>query len=192
MGGTPCRTAGQAGRSGQTRLEPRQCGQLFRSRAKGGAKTGPNPTDRGKSGTKRHVVVDTNGTPLAAVLSAANVHDSRMFVEVVDAIPFVYSGRRGRSRFRPEKLHADKGYDFAFCRRALRERNILPRIARRGVESSERLGRFRWVVERTGAWLNQFRRLRIRWERRDDVHEAFLLIGWLSFLLRWRHYSLIT
>ena len=100
-----------------------------------------------------------------------------MLTEAVDAVPLVYSGRPGRPRFRPEKLHADKGYDYAFCRRALRERGIRARIARRGVESSERLGRYRWVVERTGAWLNQFRRLRIRYERRDDVHEAFLLIG---------------
>src|ERR671936_718202 len=66
---------------------------------------------------------------------------------------------------RPAKLHADKGYDFPAKRRALRRRGITPRIARRGVESSERLGRFRWVVERTQAWVLAFRRLTIRYDR---------------------------
>jgi transposase len=83
----------------------------------------------------------------------------------------------GRPRKRPGKLHADKAYDGAALRRALRQRGITPRIARRGIESSERLGRYRWVVERTGAWLNQYRRLRIRYERRADIHGAFLHLG---------------
>ena len=69
------------------------------------------------------------------------------------------------------------GYDYAACRRALRKRGIVPRIARRGVESSERLGRHRWVVERTLAWLNRFRRLKVRYERRDDIHLAFCLLA---------------
>ena len=83
-------------------------------------------------------------------------------------------GRRGRSRKRPKKLHADKTYDFPRCRRFLRRRSIRARIARRGVESSEKLGRHRWVVERTFAWLYRFRRLTVRYERRADVHQAFL------------------
>jgi IS5 family transposase len=62
---------------------------------------------------------------------------------------------------RPEKLHADKGYDFPRCRRFLQRRGISSRIARRGVESSERLGRHRWVVERTLAWLSGYRRLTV-------------------------------
>lgn len=83
----------------------------------------------------------------------------------------------GRPRKRPAKLHADKAYDSAEKRQELRRRGITPRIARRGIESSERLGRYRWVVERTLAWLNQFRRLRIRYERRADIHLAFLHLG---------------
>lgn len=51
------------------------------------------------------------------------------------------------------------------------------RIARRGVESSEKLGRHRWVVERTLAWLSKYRRLRVRYERRADLHEAFVVLG---------------
>ena len=67
--------------------------------------------------------------------------------------------------------------DYPACRRACRRRHIKARIARRGIESSQRLGRHRWVVERTLAWLNRFRRLTIRYERRDDIHEAFLALG---------------
>lgn len=108
--------------------------------------------------------------------SAANVHDSVLFETVVDAIPPIRRPR-GRPRRRPGKVHADKGYDFPRCRRALRRRGITPRIARRGIESSEKLGRHRWVVERTLAWLNRFRRLVIRYERRADIHAAFLDLG---------------
>jgi IS5 family transposase len=145
----------------------------------GGELTGRDPTNRGKLGTKRHVVVDRNGVPLAVTISGSNVHDSRMLEASVDAIPALRlpCRRRGRPRKRPEKLHADKGYDYPRCRRALRQRGILPRIARRGIESSERLGRYRWVVERTLSWLNRFRRLKVRYERRADIHQAFLSLG---------------
>jgi IS5 family transposase len=122
------------------------------------------------------VVVDRQGIPLAVILSAANVHDSRMMLETVDAIEPI-KGRRGRPRKRPTKLHADKAYDSKPLREELRKRSITPRIARRGIESSERLGRHRWVVERTLSWLNRYRRLRIRYERRADMHLAFLHIG---------------
>jgi transposase len=75
------------------------------------------------------------------------------------------------------KLHADKGYDYRKCREALRKRGITPRIARRGIETSEKLGRHRWVVERTLAWLNNYRRLTIRYERKLEIHKAFLHLG---------------
>lgn len=74
-------------------------------------------------------------------------------------------------------LLADRGYDFDRYRRALRARGIRPVIARRGVAHGSGLGRQRWVVERTLAWLHQFKRLRIRWERRADIHEAFLKLA---------------
>jgi IS5 family transposase len=119
-------------------------------------------------------------------LSAANVHDSRMLEATLDAIPALRlpGGRRGRPRRRPIKLHADKGYDDPRCRTACRARGIAPRIARRGIESRERLGRHRWVVERTLAWLNRFRRLTVRYERRADLHQAFLSLG--CALLYWQ------
>jgi IS5 family transposase len=126
------------------------------------------------------------GLPLAVTISGANVHDSRLLEETVDAIPALRlpHRRRGRPRKRPTKLHADKGYDYPRCRGALRARGIVPRIARRGIESSERLGRYRWVVERTLSWLNRFRRLKVRYERRADIHRAFLTLG--CALICWR------
>jgi transposase len=100
-----------------------------------------------------------------------------MLQPMLDAIPPI-RGRRGRPRFRPERLHADKAYDHVFCRAGCSVRGITPRIARRGIESKERLGRHRWVVERTFAWLHGvFRRLATRYERRSEIHHAFLTIG---------------
>jgi transposase len=80
----------------------------------------------------------------------------------------------GRPRKRPEKLHADKAYDDKKCKGALRRSGIKSRIARKGIESSEKLGRHRWVVECTLAWLAKYRRFTIRYEQRENIHEAFL------------------
>jgi transposase len=121
-------------------------------------------------------VVDRTGIPLATLLTGANRHDSVVFEALLDAIPPVRQPN-GRRRKRPGKGHADKGYDIPRCRRALSRRHIRIRIARKGVDSSERLGRHRWVVERTLAWLNRYRRLTVRYERRADIHHAFLTLG---------------
>lgn len=94
-------------------------------------------------------------------------------MSTLDAISAV-SGLNGQRRNHPGKLHADKGYDFARRRRHLRQRGITARIARRGVENKERLGRHRWVVERTHAWFAGFSKLRICFERRLDIHVALL------------------
>ena len=83
---------------GAGQLDPGLAGQRQRGREKAGAATGPNPTDRGKPGTKRHLVVDARGTPLGVVLSGANRHDSRRLAPTLDAVPGVRSGRRGRPR----------------------------------------------------------------------------------------------
>ena len=103
----------------------------------------------------------------------------------MDAIPALRPKGRGRPRRRPKKLHADKGYDHKKCRRALRRRGIWARIARRGVESRTRLGRHRWKVERTLAWIGGFRRLRVRDERRADIHQALLTL--VCSLITFRH-----
>ena len=110
-------------------------------------------------------------------MTAADVHDNRLLAPMLDAIPPLRTRRRGHARRRPHKLHADKGYDARHCRDACRRRHVLHRIARRGVDSSERLGRHRWVVERTLAWLARYRRLTIRYERLVAVHRAFLHLG---------------
>jgi transposase len=133
--------------------------QRFLSGQKRGQCVGPNPTDRGKPGSKRHVLVDASGIPLALLLSAANVHDSPLFEPLLDAVPLIRQ-----------------------C--AGRRRGITPRIARRGIESSERLGRHRWVIERTLAWFARFRRLTIRYERRLDILLAFHLLAASLICLR--------
>ena len=96
-----------------------------------------------------------------------------------------HSARRGRPRRRPAKLHADKAYDVPRCCEALRWRRVKARIARRGVDSSERLGRHRWVVERTLAWFSRFRRLTVRYERQADMHQAFLSLA--ASLICWSY-----
>jgi transposase len=121
-------------------------------------------------------VVDRTGIPLAALLTAANRHDSVIFEALLDAIPPIKQAN-GRRRKRPSKLHADKAYDIPRCRRALTRRHIKVRIARKGMDASQRLGRHRWVVARTLAWLNRYRRLTVRYERRADIHQAFLTLG---------------
>lgn len=139
---------------------------------KGGRATGPNPADRGRAGTKRHRVTDRRGTPLGVTISEANRHDSLRMAPTLDMVAPVRSGRPGRPRQRPAKLQADKGYDYRRCRTECRERSITPRIARHGIETSARLGKHRWVVERTVARFARFRRLATRCERRADIHIA--------------------
>ncbi len=143
----------------------------------GGEHTRPNPTDPGRPGTKRHLIVDAGGVPLGVLVSAANVHDSRMFEALLGSIPPVRRTRAGRPRTRPQKLHADKAYDIPRCRRHLHHRGIRCRIARKGMEAGKRLGRHRWVVERTLAWISRFRRMTIRYERRADIHLALLRLA---------------
>lgn len=92
------------------------------------------------------------------------------------AVPAVRS-RRGPRRRRPSKLRADKGYDYPEIRHWLRNRSITPKIARRGIESSERLGRYRWKVERSISWLFNYRRLTIRYERKSRHFAAFLSLA---------------
>jgi len=157
-------------------VEPGERGLGERAGQKGGQQTGPNPVDRGKPGSKYHLVVDRNGIPLAVRLSAANAHDATQLIPLVDSIPSIIGprGKPGRPRKRPTKLHADKAYDSLELRRALRTRGITPRIARRGIDSSERLGRHRWVVERSLSWLLGCRRLGVRFERRADLLQGLL------------------
>jgi transposase len=83
----------------------------------------------------------------------------------------------GRPRRRPEKLHADKGCDYPRCRRYLHRRGIKVRIARRGIEDKTKLGRHRWVVERTVSWLLRFKRLGLRYDRTEATLRPLLLLA---------------
>jgi len=132
-------------------------------------------------------VVDAEGVPLVTLLTAANVNDSVVFEQALEAVPPLRRprGEAGRPRWRPAKLHADKGYDKPHCRRYCHRHHIGCRIARIGIESSQRLGRQRWIVERTGAWFNRFRRLRVRDERRADIHAAFVSLAAALILLNY-------
>ena len=144
----------------------------------------PNPTDRGKNGSKRHLMVDANGIPLAIEHTGANVHDSEMAITLVDAIPPIKQPR-GRPRRRPDETLADRAYDAEDkIRKPLRARGIKPLIAQRNTEHGSGLGRYRYVVEAAFDWLFNQRRLRVRYEKRDDIHQAFLIIG--CFLICWR------
>ncbi|MFE4176823.1 IS5 family transposase [Streptomyces sp. NPDC056909] len=145
-------------------------------RAAKGPLTGPNPTDRGKPGSKIHLITDRNGLPLSLGISGANMHDSQGLEPLVRGIPPIRS-RRGPCRRRPAKLHANKGYDCGHLRRWLRKRGIAHRIARKGIESSTRLGRHRRVVERTVSWPAGCRRLHRRYERKPEHFLAFVGIA---------------
>jgi hypothetical protein len=133
-------------------------------------------------------VVDGQGRPLATLLTAANVNDSVVFEQLLQAIPAIRHGR-GRPRRRPAKLYADQASDKPHCRRYCWLHRMRCRIARIGIESSERLGRVRWIVERTEAWYNRFRRLRIRDERRADIHVALTSIATSLILFSYLHHA---
>lgn len=122
------------------------------------------------------MLTDAQGLPLAFTLTGANTHDVTQLLPLVDAIPPV-RGKPGRPRRKPERVQGDRGYDSEPHRRALRARHITPVLAKRNTEHGSGLGETRWVVERTLAWLHAFRRLRVRYERRADIHEAFLTIA---------------
>jgi len=159
------------------------CGRQFCASGFWGLQTGPNPTDRAKLGSKRHLICDGRGIPLAIQLTGANRNDSQQALALVDAIPPL-QGKRGRARHLPDCVLGDRGYDAEAIRKGLLARHIIPFLAKRNTEHGSGLGRWRWVVERTFAWLNQFRRLRVRYEKRADIHEAFLALG--CILICWR------
>jgi transposase len=141
-----------------------------------GALTGPSPVDRARTGSKHHLLTDSGGIPLAISLTGGNRNDVTQLLPLIDGVAPV-TGKVGRPRQRPELVLADRGYDFDKYRRELWKRGIKPVIARRGAEHGSTLGRKRWVVERTFAWLHNLRRLRTRYERDDQLHLAFMLLG---------------
>lgn len=172
----PRDSAGPPAKRRADRLWPLCCRQRDRSCSRGGEKTGPSPVDRRKPGSKHHLLTDGNGIPIVAHTTAANRHDVTELLTLVNDIPAI-QGKVGAPRYRFDELYADRAYDSEPHRQALREVGITPQIAHRNTEHGSGLGKYRWVVERTLSWLHQLRRLRIRYERRGDIHQAFLDIG---------------
>ena len=176
LGKAPPSTAAPIARGRTDRLVTRRRGLQQCARGFWGLQTGPNPTDRRKAGSKHHLCTDAQGIPLSAQVTAANVHDSRQLQPLLQAIPAL-SGRPGRPRQRPEAVQGDRAYGSRAHHRWLHSLGIVDGLARKGWPHGSGLGKTRWVVERTLSWLHQFRRLRIRYERRADIHQAFLTLG---------------
>jgi putative transposase len=152
------------------------CRRLHDEGAKRGDLTGPNPTDRAKRGVKRSLLTDGNGIPLAATIAGANRNDCKLLVSTLDSI--LLRGPRGPRR--PKHVCLDKGYDHRFVAEAVRARSGTPHIRHR--DEPPLIGRVRgrarrWVVERTGSWLNRFRCLLVRWERLAVNHLGLLHLG---------------
>ena len=134
------------------------------STRKRGAGTGPSPVNRGKPGSRHHLICDGNGTPIYVLTSGANVPDISRALDLLDGYPPI-AGRRGRPRRRFTTLLADKAYSRQAFRQACRERGTEPIIPKPKTNGIKGLSKVRDVVEQTFALLHQFRRLAVRWER---------------------------
>jgi transposase len=144
--------------------------------AYGGGATGPSPVDRAKPGSKHHVITDASGIPLTSSVTAANRNDVTEMAPLVNELPEV-AGKVGHPRRKPDALQGDLAYDSEPHRQGLREMGIEPVLPEREIDDQEGLGETRWPVERTLAWEHQNRRLRTRYERRPDIHQAFLTLA---------------
>ena len=143
----------------------------------GGRKLAPNPTDRWKNGPNRHLINDGNEIPFEVIQTGANLHDSQLAIPMVDAIP---SNKRpgGGRRQRPTELYADRAYDAKEkIRRPLGAKGIIRKFAKRHIEHWSGLGKHNCAIEDAFAWLFLQKRLLIRYERREEIYQAFLSIG---------------
>ena len=155
----------------------------FAKAPEGGEDTGPNPTDRSKSGSKHHIMTDAQGIPLGATVTAANVNDvTEVFRVLADLEPV--GGKPGPKREKPKRLQGDRGYDSEPVRQLLRWLGITPVLAERNTAHGSGLGVYRWFVERTISWLHSLGRLRRRLDRLTELQEAFLRLGMAVVCLR--------
>jgi putative transposase len=142
----------------------------------GGEQTGPNPTDRGKSGVKRSVLTEGQGVPIATVIAGANRHDMKLLRPTIESM---IVERPEPTETHPQGMCLDKGYDYEEVRDILQEFGFTAHIRPRGEEAKaiKQKARFkarRWVVERAHSWMNRFRRLLIRWDKKPANYLAFL------------------
>jgi putative transposase len=137
---------------------------------------GKNPTDRGKLGTKRSVLTDGGGVPIGLAVEGANRNDFKMVEATIMSIPIE---RPAPTREQPQGLCLDKGYDYDEVRELLAEFEFTAHIRARG-EEAQAIKREagdkarRWVVERTHRWMNRFRRVLVRWDKKVRNYLAFL------------------
>ena len=142
--------------------------------------TGPNPTDRGKLGTKRHLLTDQDGIPLSVVITAANTHDMKAAISVLDNI--VVKRPSSKINKKKQNLCLDKGYDFHEIQNEAIKKGYLPHIRHRGEQSitkdsNHHHAKRRWVVERTNSWHNRFRKLLVRYEKKLENYFALVCLG---------------
>jgi putative transposase len=151
----------------------------------GGEQTGKNPTDRAKCGTKRSLLTDGRGTPIGICVSGANTHDKRLVEDTINSTPIE---RPWPPDSGPQHLCLDKGYDYQDVRLLVAEYGYTAHIPRRGVpisqHRSKRRRARRWVVERSHSWLNRFRRLLIRWEKKVENYASLLYLACAHIGLR--------
>ena len=152
----------------------------------GGEVTGKNPTDRAKIGTKRSLLTDGRGVPVGLEVSGANTHDKRLLEPTLNSVPVQ---RPKPTAARPQHFCADKGYDYPNVRALIANWGYTAHIKSRGQECEARrqlpgYRARRWVVERTHSWMNRFRRLLIRWEKKAKNYLAFLHLACAYITLR--------
>lgn len=149
-----------------------------------GGKTGPNPTDRAKSGTKRSLLTDGRGVPLGMAVSGANTHDKWLVWRTLASVPILRPAEQPASAIK-ENLCMDKGYDYPDVREIVQWWGSTAHIRTRGEEKHQEqtipgYRARRWVVERTHSWFNRFRRLLIRWEKKPENY-----LGFIHFACAW-------
>ena len=136
----------------------------------GGEKTGPNPTDRAKCGTKRSLLTHARGTPLYVVVAGANRNDHKLMAETLEAVPVK---RPQPTPDEPQHLCLDKGYDYQEPRDLVEAFGFTLHLRTRGEEiaGKREAGKTarRCVVERPHSWLNCFRRILIRWDKSQET-----------------------
>lgn len=152
----------------------------------GGSATGPNPTDRGKKGRKRSLLTDGSGIPLGLAIEGANVQDKKLVERTFDdpTVPRPDPATVGAH------LCVDKGYDRGSTEEQSIARGFTPHMRRIGEEKLERSTGTtmhparRWVVERTGSWLNGFRKLLVSFEKKEETALALLHFACAYITLR--------
>lgn len=152
----------------------------------GGEETGQSPVDRAKQGTKRSILTDGRGAPLSIVVTGANTHDKKVALSTLDSIVVK---RPEKIIYRIHHLCLDAGYDYADIIAGVLARDYILHLRKRGevrkeVEGEKKYPARRWVVERTHSWMNRFRRLLVRWEKKKENYEAMLHLASVLILYR--------